>query len=286
MPIPTIVSAPTIKWDYEFFCLYPRDADGFPINPGPGWTRMLQSSGNAYETTTVVAESVSTHSSQAGNISWQGGGIPFASMGAVGAGGLGNFHGISFDGARGFCDTGSLGALPAGASRTSLYKGYWLRVLMRSSTATPNNKNGLVICPTNNTNQTAWPALALIGIFNRGGVSFIGDGAGQWVYRSWDSAAPGTIRETVALPAHNVQDWNQFEFFFKGQSPGVAASVEIVFNNVLIGTRNWLGVLLEDYGANDWCMCPYFFGGDANNVEISGIHARLGAFDRHGVPLP
>lgn len=73
------------------------------------------------------------------------------------------------------------------------------------------------------------------------GFGFTGDGAGNWVYRSYSALAfPGNIVETVAIPGIIKGSWNMFEAEFINSAPGRDATVDFLVNGNLVVRRTWV----------------------------------------------
>lgn len=285
MPTVTIVQGPTVTWDQQMQFPYLRPNDVPPVNIASPMDRYLFSNGNAIQATLGNREFMRMNVSSGGTAFGQvvGGGPPYMRIGSLAAGDF-RIHGT--DGAHGQVNTGTLGAMAAGSELMSSTKGYWMRILMRCTVGTPGIKSGFLFMPITNAAIWAWPD-QIVGAGNRGGFGFVGDAAGQFTYRSYDRTGVALVRETIALPAHTISDWHLAEFFFFSARPGVAASVEILWDGVLVGTRNWLGALLEDYALpTEQYFCGVCGGGANSEMHFTSMHMRSGAYDRAGVPIP
>ena len=181
--------------------------------------------------------------------------------------------------------------MAAGASYPSASRVWWLKTLIRQRLdggANPANGAGLLVVPSNAA-ATNWPTL-IVGANNRGGFGVVQDGANNWTYRSFDRTGVGLARETIALPAHNIDHYNQAEWVMVAARPGFQAYVEFWFNSTLICTRNWTGALLEPIGGlpvadvSEWRWVPSAQVTNQNAFSFLGV-MRAGRFLRDGTEI-
>jgi len=288
MPDVTVTQNPAIKYDQVITFPQPAYDDVLPrANPGFPQGRFVASEGNAYRsdgyTNQYVAQSNRAAAAGFSYTTAPAGGPPLL---AVGSGAAGKMT-IALDGMAAHPDTGSGYGLSAGCVRASVYRYWWLTWWMASDMlASFDLRNGLVLVPANNAGNIGWIDDP---VFNQGGFGFTQTAAGQWQYSSWDSAAPSTLRENIALPAHALADWNQFGITIRNATPSAPAAVEILFNGALVATRNWTGALLENYAANFWRFVPVVCGGNTaaavGGAFFSNMVCRKGRFSRLGLEL-
>lgn len=199
---------------------------------------------------------------------------------------------IGLGGMRAILDTTGAVAMALGAAWPSLQRVWWLRALIRhrdDGGGPPTNESGMLVMPSDSI-QTPWPANA-VGPINRGGFGFVGDGAGQWQYASYDRTGIFLLREAVALPVHTLDTFNMVEWVMVGARPGFNAYIEFWFNNTLIVTRNWLGGMLEPIGGalavniNEWHWVPHIRQQGIGGMFVTGVVNRQGRFLRDGTEL-
>lgn len=280
MAIPIVSQNPTPYWVFDMEFPVPIDTDVAPLNFGSGaFGRMHWSTGFTAQTTGIWSQVPGTvQASGAAGANINGGQQMFMAMGGANPG---DFFRAPFGPWQFWPDTGSGDPLAAGSSQSPLMKVWWLKFLMRSPHANPNSFTGVLAMPTNNRNNVGWP-LNGVGATNRGGFGFVGDGAGQWQYASFDRSGVGSTFETVALPTHLTTDWNLFELQCVNARPGFPATVTAHFNGALVLTRGWASGLLEDYAANEYRFVPVFAGGDQKDGWWKSVVIRKGEFTRDG----
>jgi len=178
-----------------------------------------------------------------------------------------------------------------GASYPSASRVWWLKTLIRmrlDGGANPANGAGLLVMPKN-APLHSWPT-NIVGGNNHGGFGVVQDGAGNWIYRSFDRTGVALVRESIVLPAHNIDDYNQAEWVMVARRPGFPAYVEFWFNSTLICTRNWGGVLLEPIGGvplfdiSEWHWVPSAHVLNQNGFSFLGV-MRAGRFLRDGTEI-
>lgn len=290
MPDVTVTQNPAIVYDQVLTFPFNQNDDVLPlVNPGYPQGRLLASDGAAFRNNTFTQQySQQTNNAAAAGFSYTpdaAGGPPYFQIGSAG---LGRYI-AGLDAMNAQVDTGVGRALTAGCQRASVHRYWWLTWWMSSDmVGGPDYRNGLLLQPGNNANNYRWPDDP-VGPNNAGGFGFNGDGAGNWQYVSYDRSGILLQREAIALPAHTVADWNQFEIAIQNAQPGAPASVELLFNGVLIATRNWTGVLLEDYAALEWRFLPTMAGGNAaaavGDCRFANIVCRKGRYTRLGLEL-
>ena len=284
MPIPVITQAPGIVWDFVGSFPYPRVEDIFPASVGNPVNRTSTSVGWVTTNSQYLnRKNCHTNNFLAAAFALRSdtGGPAYLQIESGGAGtGI-----LSLDAFACECDTGSGFALAEGAQHQSQRRVWWLSWLMQSPTANLEQRSGLLCIPAWNDMVTRWidnPATL-------GGWGFVGDGAGQWTYRSYSRAAPSTIRESIALPAHDMTLWNQFELVVIGARFGIPATLAIWFNGSLVATRNWTGADLENYQIREWRYSPVMGGGTTNAAgaacNFADVVNKQGRFDRAGTEI-
>lgn len=288
MPIPTIIQNPTQQWDFVsyFPLLDPRDTP--PLTPGLAMQKFVSTTGEHHNAVSrnQFGEIARMNSAMAAGYQLRAdaGGPAYLQLESAAAGrmilGLDDYFATVL--------TGSGITLAPGVPLGTYWRNTWLKWLMQCPTGTPTTRTGLLFCPVLTANNHVWPDLPA-GINNTGGFGFIGDGVGQWRYASYNRAGPLVLREAIALPAHNVLEWNSFEIQIINARPGIPATVEFWFNGGLVAVRNWLGTDLEDYAVNEWRFMPVMCGGNplaaGAKVNITSVECRKGAYTRDGVPL-
>lgn len=288
MPIPTIVQNPSQQWDYVSFFPFLDPRDNLPASPALAFQRFLSSRGEYHNSSsrTQFGEIGRMNNSAAAGWAFRAnaGGPPYLQLESAGAGrqilGLDDYFAA--------VDTGSGIVTATGAQLGTYYRNTWLKWLMQCPTGTPTVRTGILFCPVLQSNNHVWPDLPA-GVNNTGGFGFVGDGIGQWRYASYNRVGALVLREAIALPAHNVAEWNSFEIQVINARPGIPATIEAWFNGSLVAVRNWLGADLEDYVANEWRFMPVMCGGNplaaGAAVNITSVECRKGAYTRDGVPL-
>ncbi len=76
-----------------------------------------------------------------------------------------------------------------------------------------------------------------------GGFGIVGDGAGDWLWESYDGTVPpNAVSESVALSGFysDAEEWNQFEIEIVSAAGGRAAVCELYINGALALTRNFV----------------------------------------------
>ena len=283
MPIPVITQNPGVVWDEVYTLPLPDDSAVFPLSMASNQNGRFHSRGQVRVNSQTAGQYwAGSFRSIAGGVTTLEGGQQFY-LSILGAGGAqwGQFPASIMSA---WPDTGSGADIADGAEMGDFFKVWWMRWLMRSPTAAPGNHNGVCVYPINNKNDLGWPTEA-VGVRNHGGFGFFGDGAGQWAYQSYDRTGISLLRETVALPAHTLTEWNMCELVLINARPGIPATLEIYFNGVFVGNRNWTGALLEDYAANEWHWLPVLGGGLSAETQFKQIVCRKGAFTRSGVAV-
>jgi len=287
MPISTVVPAPSIVFDQELTWPVPAANDTLSVNLGVPVNRALYQGSALIDQSQVDSISRSNASTGAGTfrlIAGLGGvpqGFPFIRLDSPGAGYL-------EQGLEGFAAIGSTNqtTLPPGLVFPSSMRVYHLSVLWRYFPVAgpiPAANYGFLMVPQNAPTH-GWP-LELVGAQNRGGFGLVSDGAGQWVYRSFNRAGVGLIRETVALPPHTLDAWHQFEYQILFDRPGLPASMEFWFNGNLVLTRNWQGALLEPKTAvNEYNFTPRVRVDDQGQFCFV-MHMKRGRFTRAGLEI-
>ena len=179
-----------------------------------------------------------------------------------------------------------------GSGSPSRNRVYWLSVLLRG-TGVGDDGTGFLMMPYSTaTGSVRWPTQP-VGILNTGGWGLVGDGAGQWRWRSYGDTAAPDVLETVALAAHTYDDWNLMELIYINSGPSREATVELRFNGASVLTRNWTGagpgVSPIDLAVGDAGLIPSFRAldnaGAASQISIAGLHVRLGRFTPLGLEL-
>lgn len=287
MPDTTIVQNPAILWDEVSHFPHPRWEDILPTSPGHPWGRYgLSAGGTLRENSFTKSYMARTNNMAAAGafVAANPGGPTYIQVSSVGVGqGI-----VGLDAMRVECDVGTAFALADGAARSSPWRVHWLTWLMQSNLANPDERCGLIYQPFLNGNNVRWPGSAF-GVNCTGGFGFNGDGAGQFQYSSYSRAGGFAVREQVALPAHDILEYNQCELVIIGERFGIPATLDIYFNSVFIGNRNWTGALLESYAANEWCYLPTMGGGSAGvgggSINIADVVCRKGRYTRDGVEV-
>lgn len=287
MPIPVITQNPEPFWSFEFVFPTLLDADNLSINLGAGgFNRYHMSKG-------MGRRSGSQMDDFPGGVQAAGGGV--CNVGgdqqvfcrSRADGGAGDQITIPMSVCRCYLDTGNAAALAAGATMVPRERYWWLQVLVRLEGGTPIQNTGLIIRPTNNRNNFPWPGNA-VGATNTGGFGFVGNGAGQWQYASYNRAGINLLYEAIPCPAHVITDWNLFEIAIVNARPGIPATIEAYFNGVLVANRGWASGLLEDYaggGSNEWSYVPVLRSSFPDVMDWKQLIVRKGPFTRLGAPL-
>lgn len=287
MPQTSLVSNTNIIWDEQLTFPQPDTNDNLPASPGNPIQRFSYNQGHQLTGTTTQGEITQTNVATGGcgaSFRSDAGGMVYYQLGCGGAG----RYVAGMDAMQAQLDIQHAGSiqLAAAAKWPSQFRVMWLSWLMQAFTANPDERNGLLMMPTP-VARWGWPD-APVGVNNRGGWGFVGDGAGQYVYRSYDRTGVSSIREQIALPAHVITEWNLFEIVMVAAQGGNAAYTEIYFNQQLIATRNWLGALLEPYAAQEYRMMPVLSGGGAGGAggtNFTCLVCRKGRFTRAGVEI-
>lgn len=287
MPLPASSSNPAIIWDEKITWPYPRSEDVTPLGPAFPMGRYAWNVGQ------VIRDDCWTYTYNAiNNIAAGGqglycatGGVPYYQVESVAVGRA--LHGLEM--MQVMPDIGTGFALAAGAEHCSSRRVWWLKWLMQSPDVAPDERNGLLLIPVSNRNNTRWPDDP-VGPNNSGGFGFNGNGAGQWQYVSYNRAGVLLQREAVALAAHNLAEWNQFEIVIISERHGIPATAEFYFNGAFLFTRNWGGVLLEPLQANEWRYVPVICGGDrgvgaGGHTNFTSVECHRGRFTRAGVEV-
>lgn len=288
MPIPVVSQNPAIEWDEILYWPDLDSNDVAPAAPGNPVQRYLKVTGDYHGLANAPREMSRTNSALNSGFTFRAdvGGLPYF-RGGSGGGAVSRLN-IGFDGMHALLDIGTGFPRAAGTELASWCRVWWLKWWMADDDPNPPNRRvGLIVQPFNNAAAPAWPDEP-VGGTNHGGFGFNGDGA-SWQYCSYDRAGVALARELVALPAHNVTDWNQFEIVLIGERPGIPATAEFYFNGAQLFTRNWTAGLLEPYAANEWRFMPVLGSGDpgapSNHVCITQVECRKGRFTRAGVEL-
>lgn len=287
MPFPISTQNPGIVWDHVLTFPYPRYEDTHPQSPGFPLARYGWSVGQVIRENSYMYSYMSRVNNMAAanySLRCDTGGPTYFQLTAVAVGrGI-----VGMDAMRLQLDIGTGFVLANGAEHSSDRRAYWLKWLMQSPDAAPDVRNGLIFQPANNGNNTQWVDTP-VGANNSGGFGFTGDGAGQWQYASYDRTGVALLREAIALPAHNLAEWNQFELVILAERTGIPATVEIWFNQTLIGTRNWTGADLEPYAAQEWYYNPTMAGGSlavgGGTTNFTDVVCRRGRYTRTGVEI-
>ena len=295
-PVASMVGRSVMDWDQEITFPRPSFDETLPLVFASGDGKYLQSSQHvdAVNATNAIVGATS---------STAGGGCRYGAAYGVGAADsspvyqlFGNAPGdsmrICLDGLAAVLPVTTLGAATAsGASYPSASRVWWLKMLVRfymDGGANPANGTGVLVVPSN-AMVPNWPT-QLVGANNRGGFGLVQDGANNWTYRSFDRTGVGLARETIALPVHDVDDYNLAEWVIVAKRPGFQAYTEFWFNNTLICTRNWTGALLEPIGgipaadSHEWKWVPSAQVLNQNGLFLSGV-MRAGRFLRDGTEI-
>lgn len=178
------------------------------------------------------------------------------------------------------------GPLGTGVSFPSHTRVMWVTVTMRLDNVVVNADNG-----TGFIMQPSFPAAPIwptepVGNGNRGGFGIVGDGAGNWTWRSFGRTASPDVLETVALPAHDPTEWHTFDFVLINVGGGRVASAEVSMDGEVVVSRNWTsGTVLDAMIAADNGIMPSWRAFNQLQLLIGGIHVRLGRFTPAGVEL-
>ncbi len=293
MPDTVLTQNPTPVWDEVITYPVPRREDVLPqANPPLPHGRFSASVGGQIRENSFTREWMgATNNGVAAGYSVDtlpGGGPPYIGIGAAG---IGRFI-LGLDAMTANIDCGNGGAIPLapGASYASKNRSWTLRWLMRSPLAAFAQRSGLVLMPSNNRSSVRWVDEPVAGL-RQGGFGFVGDGAGDWQYASYDRAGALVLRESIVLPAHTATEWNLFELWITNTRVGAPATVEILFNGQLIATRDWQGTLLEPYSATlrEYCYLPVICGGSiiaaAGGADFTEMECKKGRFTRLGLEL-
>lgn len=179
-------------------------------------------------------------------------------------------------------------ALPPGLSLPSLLRVYWLRLYLAAPAAQPQSCRFLM-CPVNDMAAGPTTPDQAVGPGNAGGFGIGGDGAGQWQYQSYDRSGVNLLRETVALPAHNIQQFNAFDMVLVNGRPGNAASWDFRWNGVSFATRGYAGTDLEPLAAasEEWGYYPVVQaqGAGIQASIIFRLNVKYGRFLPNGVEV-
>lgn len=125
-----------------------------------------------------------------------------------------------------------------------------------------------------------------------GGLGFVGDGAGGFIYRTWEQAPayPGNILNTTALPSFVVGEWNTLEIEFIFASGARDGSVQAFLNGAQVASHGFASGDLPVYGTGPGGNPTTGFEpsiraeGDVW-VTLGGFHLRMGRFTRQGLEL-
>lgn len=220
--------------------------------------------------------------SQIGGVSY---GWPWGQMSVGGVVGGSRTLGMEGFHARVATDPNNVYPLPPGCSLVSPLRVWWLRVLLRwhQVAGDPTAGSGIVVMPQNGV-VTGWPGNA-VGATNRGGFGIVGDGAGQWVHRSYNRTGIYSLRYENALPAHTLATWNQVDFVIFSQRPGgVAAQFELWWNGSLITTRDWTGADLEPAAIREWMWVPHARVDD-QGATLWRCELKIGRYNTQGAEV-
>ena len=224
------------------------------------------------------------------NAGTEGVGFPTFVMESQAAGG-----GVSVDlfGCRAQGDYGNVAGLGAGASWPSFYRVHHLtlNLLFRDAggLGPPTRDTGVLMMPVNADNEYGWPSNA-VGNTNRGGYGFVGDGAGAWQAVSYDRGGVYSLFGSWALPAHNVEEWNTFDFVTVCGGPNRDAYVALYFNGAKVMQETFAAGGLEYPGRNnvqpnEHMMVPYPKAHDQGVLFIGPSVCRWGRFLPDGTEL-
>lgn len=298
-PIATIGSKPLQDWDQEIFYPVPRSNDNLGVGMVVNDTRYLSKGITSYasnEDNRLISSlsvigtgtAVYTANPSGGLVS----GYPQLRIRAAAAAPDNVIVGLEGMSAYLATLTPDPNPLALGARFSSMNRSYWFKANLRyvdDGLGFAGNDQGILIMP-GDAPQHGWPTQP-VGGTNRGGFGIVGDGAGQWVYRSFDRTGAPLIRETIVLPVHIMNEIHTVEWLFVGTRPGAPAYIEFWFNNVLIATRNWTGVLLEPIGGaaagfvDEWRWTPHLMNTGLARIYVSQCVARYGRFLRDGTEI-
>lgn len=186
-------------------------------------------------------------------------------------------------------DLNEQGTLAAGAPSPSLGRVHWFgcQLQIREAGATPDRETGILMTPFRTVNRQAWITHA-VGINNRGGWGFVGDGAGGWLAGSYGRTASPDIIQEWALPANNVTELNTFEFVTVARGQNRQAYTELWFNGARImqetfasGTVLAPGAVVEEEAR----VMPVWRNEGDQGFFLTGGWVRMGRFLRDGTEL-
>jgi hypothetical protein len=288
MPIPVISQNPGVVWSQVIEWPILDDADVIPIgvggtspgrfNPSVGWP--FGQANNAPEEFIDTTQAAGGATAGFITSAIAGQGLVYQLLGLA----AGSHVQQPLAQMKAYVDQTDGSHMAAGSQKPDIHKAYWLSWTMRSPTAAPDNDNGVILTPINNRNNHPWPT-NVVGATNTGGVGFVGDGAGQWVFASFNRAGAPLLRTSTVLPAHTLAQFNSFELFITNTRPGLPATLDAWFNGTLVASLNWQGADLEPYAANETNLQATWRGGNGGTVEIAGVVLRRGKYTRAGIEL-
>ncbi len=293
MPVPVVVSNTGIIWDQVITYPEPAHSDTLPQNINTGAARALLSVGIGAvgNADWLPVPPLSWAAGGSGSTQMEGsiGGVPmgFPFLRSVSAG-AGDRRGCLFTGLRCIGSVNPAATIGPGASYPSGWRVWWLRclVLWRTVAGGPGQDGGVIVMP-HNQNIQGWPT-ELVGAQNRGGFGLVGDGAGQWIHRSYDRSGVALARYTDVLPAHNINQWNLFEVVITGQQGSgaalIPATMEFWFNGALITTRNWTGTDLELLAGSEYMQVPAMQCDDQGAI-CTAFEVRRGRYTKSGIEI-
>jgi len=296
-PMASMVGRAVLDWDQEIYFPRPKSSDVLTVGMAVNNARYLQSgyyAGDIAQTDVMVSVTAAAGGSAVYDPFYAGPLVPGGNpVMRVHGGAPGDSIYVGLGGIAAVLPITPLGpGIAAGASYPSLSRVWWLKTLINlypDGGANPANEIGLLVVPTNGGIPHSWPT-QIPGVNNRGGFGIVQDGAGNWIYRSFDRTAAGLVRESLVLPAHNPNDWNQAEWVMVARRPGFPAYLEFWFNSTLVCTRNWGGGLLEPIGGDpvadirEWQWMPSTHLLNANVFMFQGV-MRAGRFLRDGTEI-
>ena len=295
-PMASMVGRSSMDWDQEITFPQPNSDDTLPLGvvvndckylaSGTHQDDRVQFNGLVGSTSATAGGLGRYEAAEGGGVA---GGIPIYRL----AGGApGDSYRMGLEGAAAILPVSPIPiGLAPGASLPSASRVWYLKALIRQRLdggANPANEAGLLVVPSNAAGQN-WPT-GIVGANNRGGFGFVQDGANNWTYRSFDRTGVGLVRESIALPAHDINLYNQVEWVMVARRPGFQGYVECWFNNTLICTRNWTGALLEPIGGlpvadtMEWRWVPSAQVANQNAFLFFGV-MRRGRFLRDGTEI-
>lgn len=294
MSFPVVTQAPRQRWD--LWQTWPEPDGNRPL-PDPitaGDTYYLTQFGIRRDGPATTIPAVETTASGGGaggasQVACQVGGVtygfPWGQSSVGGVVGASRIVGMEGFHARVAVDPNNVYPLPAGASLFPVLRVWWLRVLLRwhQVAGDPTAGAGVVLMPQNGA-VTGWPGNA-VGANNRGGMGIVGDGAGQWVHRSFNRTGINLQRYENALPAHTLAEWNAVDFIIYSQRAGnVNAQFELWWNGSRITTRDWTGTDLEGMALNEWMWVPHVRVDDQGAI-LWRCELRAGAYTPDGTEV-